>query len=151
MGTTVPALPETLHSTAQDLLPVHDYETNTTKKISGKNLQRSVHRFEPIIVTASTITLNTSHETALLVLTNVTSTTVSIDDSVFELGATIHLLRDNAAGPVTVQALGGSTVVLRVPEGKLSQARGVNSPMTIYLREQGATEYWNIWGDLKDI
>ena len=84
-------------------------------------------------------------------LTNVTSTTVSIDDSVFELGATIHLLRDNAAGPVTVQALGGSTVVLRVPEGKLSQARGVNSPMTIYLREQGATEYWNIWGDLKDI
>ena len=146
MGTTVPALPETLHSTAQDLFPVHDYETNTTKKISGKNLQRSVHRFEPIIVTASTITLNTSHETALLVLTNVTSTTVSIDDSVFELGATIHLLRDNAAGPVT-----GSTVVLRVPEGKLSQARGVNSPMTIYLREQGATEYWNIWGDLKDI
>lgn len=151
MGTTIPALPETLHATAQDLAPVHDYETNTTKKISIKNLQRSLHRFEPIVITDPTLTLGSVHETGLLVLTNVTSTTISIDDSVFELGATIHLLRDNAAGPVTVQALGGSTVVLRVPEGKLAQARGVNSPMTIYLREKGATEYWNIWGDLKDI
>lgn len=38
----------------------------------------------------------------------------------------------------------------KTKEGKLSQARGTNSPMTVYLKEKGASEYWNIWGDLKD-
>lgn len=150
MGTSISQLSQTSNLTSPDLFPVHDYESNTTKKVTARSLQNNVHRFTPVVVTDTTITLTADHETTMLVLTNAGSTTVNIDDGVFELGCTIHLLRDSGAGPVTVQALGGSTVVLRAPEGKLAQARGVNSPMTVYLREKGATEYWNIWGDLKD-
>ena len=150
MGLSITELPGTSNLTPQDLLPVHDYESNTTKKIAARSLQNNVHRFEPIFITDTAVTLSPEHETAMLVFTSAGSTTVSIDDNVFELGCTIHLLRDDGAGPVTVQALGGSTVVLRPPEGKLSQARGTNSPMTVYLKEKGASEYWNIWGDLKD-
>mgnify|MGYP003418495607 CR=1 FL=1 len=145
---TIPELGELTSITDNDLVISHDAETNITSKVTGKNAKHSFHRFTPLIVTGSTLTLTAEHETALVVLTNATSTVVSIDDNVFPVGATIHILRDNSAGPVTIQALGGSTVVLRVPTGKLSQARDTNSPMTLYLREVGATEYWNIWGDL---
>lgn len=148
---TIPQLTEISSITPGDVLIAHDLESNTTRRISGANSQKSFHRFGQIIVSAGNITLSPEHETSVVVLTNVTSTVVNINNDIFEQGATIHLLRDNSAGPVTVQALGGSTVVLRVASGKLSQARDVNSPMTLYLREKGATEYWNIWGDLKDV
>ena len=146
---TIPELDISTAITQNDKIVVHDVETNITKQISGVDSQRSFHRFAPIVITSGTLTLSAIHETAVVVLTNATGTVVSVDDSVFTAGATIHLLRDNSAGPVTVQALGGSTVVLRVPTGKLAELRDTNSPVTLYLRDVGANEYWNIWGDLK--
>lgn len=148
---TFPELIVSPNITPGDLIPIHDVETNITKTVNGQQAQRSFHRFTPLIIGDPSITLTAEHETFVIVLTNATSTIVNIDDGVFPIGATIHILRDNTAGPVTVQALGGSTVVLRVPSGKLAEARDVNSPMTIYLRDVGASEYWNIWGDLKDV